>query len=188
MKEVLKRPTAEETDDYLEYKRLQSKYKAIHLRSLSAKGLSRTYETDSEASGMLPMARSPSEMSEEEAASMFIKATIWPELHEISPRHRATRYQPRSPSDNRGSEVTMSASTASQGMSEVAQVRDLPVKNQQPTTTSVAVSPKATPSYHLSVAQEDDQAKTGHKNKGERKDSGYFLSSSVGLSEALKKL
>ncbi len=181
MKEVLKRPTAEETDDYLEYKRLQSKYKAIHLRSLSAKGLSRTYETDSEASGMLPMARSPSEMSEEEAASMFIKATI-------SPRHRATRYQPRSPSDNRGSEVTMSASTASQGISEVAQVRDLPVKNQQPTTTSVAVSPKATPSYHLSVAQEDDQAKTGHKNKGERKDSGYFLSSSVGLSEALKKL
>jgi len=175
MKEVLKRPTAEETDDYLEYKRLQSKHKAIYFRNLSAKGLSRTYETYSEASGMLPTARSPSEISEEEAASMFVNATIWSEMDKVSPRHRATRYQPRSPSDNRGSEATMSASTAS-------------VKHQQPTTTSVAVSPKATPSYQLSIAQEDYQATTGHKTKEERKDSGYFLSGTVGLSEALKKL
>ncbi len=188
MKEVLKRPTAEETDDYLEYKRLQSKHKAIYFRNLSAKGLSRTYETYSEASGMLPTARSPSEISEEEAASMFVNATIWSEMDKVSPRHRATRYQPRSPSDNRGSEATMSASTASQGISEVAQVSDLPVKHQQPTTTSVAVSPKATPSYQLSIAQEDYQATTGHKTKEERKDSGYFLSGTVGLSEALKKL
>lgn len=165
MKDVLKRPTAEETDDYLEYKRLQSKYKALHLKTLSSRKLLDTYETDSEASGMVPMARSSSELSEEEAALIFVRPTIWSELEEVSPRRTATRYQPRSPSDNRGSEATMSAGTASPGIDEVAKGSELPV-----------------------VARKDYPASMGHKTKEERKDSGYFQSSTFGLSEALRKL